>query len=72
MMINILIISPIIETPAKTPEAMETIPVKIATVGRTVPSFLFKTAIPTVSSILVWAMTETKKVSPKINSIVSA
>jgi hypothetical protein len=70
-MTRVRIMRPIMLTPSSTPEARETTAVSTATVGTSRPLALERTPKLTVSRSRVWAMTATKNVSPRMNSMVS-
>jgi hypothetical protein len=72
MITRVRMVRPIIDTPSRMPDENATTAVTAITVGRIAPEFRRRRKNVTPSRIRVWAMTATKKVSPRIKSIVSA
>ena len=72
MITSVRIVSPIIETPSRMPEAKATTAVTAMTVGRIAPSYRRNSRNVMPSSSRVCAITETNNVRPRMNSIVSA
>src|SRR5258708_1156652 len=72
MMTRVRIIRPIMETAVRMAEGAETMGVKAGTVGKIQPLFFPKIKKLMDSNMRDCATTETKKVSPRIKSMVSA
>ena len=71
MMTKVRIMSPIMETPSRMPEEKATIAVRTVTVTATRPPVWFSTQKLTVSKSRVCATQATKKVRPRMKSMVS-
>ena len=72
MITSVRIVSPIIDTPSRMPDANATTAVTAITVGRIAPPLRRSRKNVTPSSMRVCAMTATKNVRPRMKSIVSA